>query len=94
MNTNIHTSTNTPHTWRRLFNPKELNQLLSGGSDDGSSAMDVEDLRRHVRYSGGYTEDSTTVKLFWKVCGGGGMRGAAAVCWVRLGVQSTSLARP
>ena len=92
MNTNIHTSTSDSHTWRRLFNPKELNQLLSGGSDDGSSAMDVEDLRRHVRYSGGYTEDSTTVKLFWKVRAGRG-GGAAAVCWVRFGVQSTSLAR-
>jgi|LauGreSBDMM110SN_4_FD.fasta_scaffold10378_5 ubiquitin-protein ligase E3 C len=53
---------------QRLFNPKELNMLLSGGGEDGASGtIDVDDLRRYVRYSGGYREDSTTVKLFWKV---------------------------
>ena len=43
--------------------------LLSGGGEDGAlGTIDVEDLRQYVRYSGGYREDSTTVKLFWKVC--------------------------
>ncbi|GAX84732.1 hypothetical protein CEUSTIGMA_g12154.t1 [Chlamydomonas eustigma] len=51
----------------RLFNPKELNMLISGDGEDGSGGVDVEDLKLYVRYSGGYTEESTTVKLFWKV---------------------------
>ena len=41
--------------------------LISGGGEDGVGAVDVEDLKQYVRYSGGYREDSTTVKLFWKV---------------------------
>jgi hypothetical protein len=39
-------------------------QLLSGGSQD----FDVDDLRNHTKYTGGYTESSRTVKLFWEVC--------------------------
>ena len=53
--------------FHRLFNPKELNMLISGGGEDGLGSVDVEDLKLYVRYSGGYREDSTTVKLFWKV---------------------------
>ena len=45
--------------------------LISGGAEDGTwgagAGFDVEDLRQYVRYSGGYREDSSTVKLFWKV---------------------------
>ena len=44
--------------------------LISGGGEDGFGAgggFDVDDLRQYVRYSGGYHDDSTTVKLFWKV---------------------------
>lgn len=50
--------------WLRLFNPKEVNELLSGGEGGG---MDAEDMRAHAIYSGGYGPDSSTVKLFWKV---------------------------
>ncbi|CAI7879165.1 unnamed protein product [Closterium sp. NIES-54] len=49
--------------WLRLFSPKEFNQLLSGGEQD----VDVEDLRVHTRYSGGYTESDRTIKMFWEV---------------------------
>eukprot|EP00955_Chlamydomonas_euryale_P105996 365674-Chlamydomonas_euryale.AAC.13 len=51
----------------RLFNPRELNELISGGGDEGLGGADIDDLRAHTRYSGGYHEDSTAVKLFWKV---------------------------
>ena len=49
--------------WLRLFNPAEVNQLLSGGEGGG---LDVGDMRAHATYSGGYGPDSPTVKLFWK----------------------------
>ncbi|CAL8465528.1 g5064 [Coccomyxa elongata] len=50
--------------WLRLFNAREVNQLLAGGEGGG---LDVADMRAHARYSGGYRPDSPTVKLFWKV---------------------------
>ncbi|XP_076938832.1 E3 ubiquitin-protein ligase UPL7-like isoform X2 [Bidens hawaiensis] len=50
-------------SWLRLFNAGEFNQLLSGGNHD----IDVDDLRNNTRYTGGYTERSRTVKLFWEV---------------------------
>jgi ubiquitin-protein ligase E3 B len=50
-------------SWLGLFNAKEFNQLLSGGEHD----FDVEDLRANTRYTGGFTDSSRTVKLFWEV---------------------------
>ncbi|KAG0473399.1 hypothetical protein HPP92_014754 [Vanilla planifolia] len=38
-------------------------KLLSGGKHD----FDVEDLRCNTRYTGGYTERSRTIKIFWEV---------------------------
>lgn len=38
-------------------------QLLSGGNHD----IDVDDLQKNTRYTGGYSEGSRTVKLFWEV---------------------------
>lgn len=38
-------------------------QLLSGGKHD----IDVDDLRNNTHYTGGYSEGSRTVKLFWEV---------------------------
>ncbi|KAG0632524.1 hypothetical protein M758_1G333800 [Ceratodon purpureus] len=52
--------------WLGLFNAKEFNQLLSGGEHD----FDVEDLRVHTRYTGGYTENSRSIKMFWEVVRG------------------------
>ncbi|KAK9079365.1 hypothetical protein SSX86_001036 [Deinandra increscens subsp. villosa] len=49
-------------SWLRLFNAGEFNQLLSGGNHD----IDVDDLRNNTRYTGGYTEGSRAVKLFWE----------------------------
>jgi hypothetical protein len=50
--------------WLRLFNPREVNQLLSGG--EGGN-LDVDDWRKHTEYSGGYTADCHTIRIFWKV---------------------------
>lgn len=38
-------------------------QLLSGGEHD----IDVLDLRNNTKYTGGYSEGSRTIKLFWEV---------------------------
>ncbi|KAJ4970715.1 hypothetical protein NE237_003814 [Protea cynaroides] len=53
-------------SWLSLFNASEFNQLLSGGNHD----IDVDDLRNNTRYTGGYSEGSRTVKLFWEVMAG------------------------
>ncbi|PKU78379.1 E3 ubiquitin-protein ligase UPL7 [Dendrobium catenatum] len=52
--------------WLRLFSANEFNQLLSGGNHD----FDVDDLRSNTRYTGGYSEGSRTVKIFWEVVRG------------------------
>jgi ubiquitin-protein ligase E3 C len=51
-------------TWLRLFNEPELQVLISGATD---GKIDVEDLKRHTRYMGGYTGLDRTVSRFWKV---------------------------
>ena len=56
-----------PAAWLRLFNQVELNELLSGGASGGS---DPKDMRAHTVYSGGYSPDSRTIKLFWQVIPG------------------------
>lgn len=53
-------------SWLSLFNAREFNQLLSGGEHD----FDVDDLRNNTRYTGGYSESSRTIKLFWEVVKG------------------------
>uniref|UniRef100_A0A2P2L6X6 HECT-type E3 ubiquitin transferase n=1 Tax=Rhizophora mucronata TaxID=61149 RepID=A0A2P2L6X6_RHIMU len=53
-------------SWLKLFNASEFNQLLSGGDLD----IDVDDLRNNTRYTGGYSEGSRTIKLFWEVIKG------------------------
>ncbi|XP_061955023.1 E3 ubiquitin-protein ligase UPL7 [Populus nigra] len=53
-------------SWLKLFNASEFNQLLSGGDLD----IDVDDLRNYTRYTGGYSEGSRTIKLFWEVIKG------------------------
>lgn len=49
----------------RLFTPKELNDLLGGGKE--SVALDIADLMQHTKYSGGYSETSSSVRSFWSV---------------------------
>ncbi|KAJ0245655.1 E3 ubiquitin-protein ligase UPL7 [Hirschfeldia incana] len=52
--------------WLRLFNAHEFNQLLSGGNHD----IDVDDLRKNTKYTGGYTDSSRTIRIFWEVMKG------------------------
>lgn len=54
-----------PH-WLRLFAPHELQVLISGAQ----SPVDLEDLRQHTHYEGGYTADHPVVRAFWKVLEG------------------------
>ncbi|RVX11797.1 E3 ubiquitin-protein ligase UPL7 [Vitis vinifera] len=55
-------------TWGKVLTLDRLQKrgLLSGGNHD----IDITDLRNHTRYTGGYTEGSRTVKLFWEVITG------------------------
>ena len=52
-----------PAAWLRLFNPAEVNELLSGGAGGGA---DADDMRAHATYSGGYSDTSRTIALFWQ----------------------------
>ncbi|XP_046334142.2 ubiquitin-protein ligase E3C-like [Haliotis rufescens] len=47
--------------WLQMFDPTELQVLISGAT----VPIDIDDLRRHTNYSGGYTEDHDVIKMFW-----------------------------
>jgi ubiquitin-protein ligase E3 C len=51
-------------SWLRLFNEPELQVLISGASD---GKIDVEDMRAHTRYVGGYSGLDRNVNRFWSV---------------------------
>lgn len=68
-----------PAAWLRLFSPCEVNQLLAGGV--GGAGVDLEDMRAHAVYSGGYSPTSATVRLFWKVSPAGTAAEAAWHTW-------------
>ncbi|KAI8102483.1 hypothetical protein M9435_006083 [Picochlorum sp. BPE23] len=53
-----------PPSWLRIFSPKEINMLLGGGKD---GHIDIKDWKKHCRVTGGYTDKSRPIKLFWKV---------------------------
>jgi len=52
-----------PLAWLKMFDPYELNTLISG-SDKG---FDVADLRRHTVFNGGYQDDSPVVQWLWSI---------------------------
>ncbi|XP_057809773.1 E3 ubiquitin-protein ligase UPL6 [Salvia miltiorrhiza] len=52
-----------PKEWIDIFNEHEL-QLLISGSVDG---FNVDDLRAHTNYTGGYHEDHYVIEMFWEV---------------------------
>jgi len=52
-----------PAGWLRLFNRPELQRLIGG--DD--IAIDVDDLRKHTKYAGGYNDFSPTIRDLWAV---------------------------
>lgn len=50
--------------WLRLFDPNELQVLISGSSDE---KLDIADLRKHTRYVAGYTGLDINIIRFWSV---------------------------
>jgi len=48
--------------WIQMFDWKELQVLISGAH----VPIDIEDLRQHTNYSGGYNEEHPVIQLFWK----------------------------
>lgn len=52
-----------PLTWLKIFSPRELNMLLGGGV---FGSIDIDDMRKHCQYMGGYTNHSRVVRIFWK----------------------------
>lgn len=52
--------------WIDMFNEHEL-QILISGSLDG---LDIDDLRSHSQYSGGYHAEHYVIEMFWEVLKG------------------------
>ncbi|XP_076243560.1 ubiquitin-protein ligase E3C isoform X2 [Calliopsis andreniformis] len=52
-----------PLEWLQMFNNKELQVLISGAQ----LPVDVNDLKLHTIYTGGYAPDHPTITAFWKV---------------------------
>jgi ubiquitin-protein ligase E3 C len=51
-------------SWLKLFNEPELQVLISGAT---GGKIDIDDLRAHSRYAGGFTGLDRTVTRFWNV---------------------------
>jgi ubiquitin-protein ligase E3 C len=51
--------------WLQMFDPNELQVLISGSSDGGK--LDLVDMKSHTRYAGGYTSLDVSVRRFWNV---------------------------
>lgn len=51
-----------PTQFIRLFSREELQLLISGKT----GKIDLDDLRRNTRYSGGYDENTPVIKWFWQ----------------------------
>ncbi|KAF7992978.1 hypothetical protein HCN44_005759 [Aphidius gifuensis] len=52
-----------PLEWLQMFNNKEMQVLISGAQ----IPVDVDDLKIHTNYTGGYAPDHPTILIFWKV---------------------------
>lgn len=50
--------------WLRMFNDRELQQLISGDSRGG---FDLDDFRDHVVLGGGYHDEHNIIQMFWRV---------------------------
>jgi ubiquitin-protein ligase E3 C len=50
--------------WLRIFNEPELQVLISGASD---GKLDVDDMRAHTSYLGGFSGLDRTINRFWNV---------------------------
>ncbi|KDP27971.1 hypothetical protein JCGZ_19051 [Jatropha curcas] len=52
--------------WIDMFNEHELQLLISGSLE----SLDVEDLRLHTNYAGGYHSEHYVIEMFWEVLKG------------------------
>lgn len=52
-----------PLEWIHMFNNKEVQVLISGAE----IPVDIEDLKNHTNYTGGFEPNHKTIRLFWKV---------------------------
>lgn len=50
--------------WFRMFNDRELQQLISGDSRGG---FDLDDFKEHVILGGGYHAGHNIIQMFWRV---------------------------
>ncbi|XP_015109716.1 ubiquitin-protein ligase E3C [Diachasma alloeum] len=55
-----------PLEWLQMFNNKEMQVLISGAQ----IPVDVDDLKMHTNYTGGYAPDHPTIGAFWRVVEG------------------------
>ncbi|XP_014775603.1 ubiquitin-protein ligase E3C [Octopus bimaculoides] len=49
--------------WLRMFDEHELQELISGAN----TPVNLEDLKQHTNYSGGFTAEHPVIEIFWKV---------------------------
>ncbi|XP_075215548.1 ubiquitin-protein ligase E3C [Lycorma delicatula] len=52
-----------PLEWLQMFSNKEMQVLISGAQ----IPVDVQDLKQHTSYTGGYSPEHPTIILFWHV---------------------------
>mmetsp|Transcript_26565 Transcript_26565/g.61840 ORF Transcript_26565/g.61840 Transcript_26565/m.61840 type:complete len:1033 (-) Transcript_26565:158-3256(-) len=52
-----------PVAWLKMFDPYELNHLISGST----AGFDVADLRENTVLSGGYQDDSPCIRWLWRL---------------------------
>ncbi|XP_015926212.1 ubiquitin-protein ligase E3C [Parasteatoda tepidariorum] len=52
--------------WLYMFDPNELQILISGAQ----TPIDIEDLKNHTTYAGGYSDTHPVICAFWKVVEG------------------------
>jgi len=57
-----------PREWVQMFNDRELQELIGGA--EGSSGLDLEDMKAHVQYAAGYAADHPVIKVFWEALSG------------------------
>lgn len=50
--------------WLRMFNDRELQQLISGDSRGG---FDLKDFMEHAILGGGYHSGHNIIQMFWRV---------------------------
>lgn len=52
--------------WLQMFDQQEFQVLIAGAP----TLIDLDDLRQNTAYSGGYSEEHPTIKMFWRVMSG------------------------